>query len=234
MANNQIRGRRAAGYLAVAGATALLATGGWALAASGGGVIHACANKKSGALRLARTCKKRHEHAISWNVEGPQGARGPQGPQGSQGAQGLQGPAAPSGTPALGYYAAKRAHTDLLAPINDLTIVSLESLPAGSYLLTGHATAADFTNSLGYVRCGIKGAGKSSMGSDGLGSATSVGTGTGVSRVGQIFVSLAVSSSAPFTAELFCRQTGGATAAYVEETRLMAIAVAALDVRGDQ
>lgn len=52
------------------------AGGGWALAAgSGGGVIHACANKRSHVLRLAKRCR-RDERAVSWNRRGPQGPPG--------------------------------------------------------------------------------------------------------------------------------------------------------------
>jgi hypothetical protein len=48
-------GRRIATYLVVAAAGALVGAGGLAFAASSGGVIRACANKKSGALRVAST-----------------------------------------------------------------------------------------------------------------------------------------------------------------------------------
>jgi hypothetical protein len=64
---------------------------GLALASSGGGVIHACANKKTGALRLATECKKKQERAISWNLQGPQGRTGAAGATGQQGPQGLPG-----------------------------------------------------------------------------------------------------------------------------------------------
>jgi hypothetical protein len=92
---------RAAGYLAVAAAGVLIGAGGLAFAASGGGVIHACASKKTGALRLATDCKKKQERSVSWNVQGPQGLRGPTGatgPQGLQGPQGLPGTNGTNGT----------------------------------------------------------------------------------------------------------------------------------------
>jgi Collagen triple helix repeat (20 copies) len=104
--------------IAVCLGVAAVAGGGWALAAPGGGVIRACANKKTGALRLARTCKQ-NEKAVSWNAQGPagphgaSGAQGPQGPTGMPGAQGLQGPGGvpglrgsqgPSGSPGLSSY----------------------------------------------------------------------------------------------------------------------------------
>lgn len=65
--------------------------GGLAFAAGNGSVIKACANRKSGALRLAAKCKKRRERAIAWNVQGPQGIQGPRGPQGATGATGAAG-----------------------------------------------------------------------------------------------------------------------------------------------
>jgi hypothetical protein len=69
------------------GVLALVAAGGYALAASSG-TIHACAVKSNGALRAARHCK-RSERALSWNAVGPAGPRGAQGPQGLPGPQGL-------------------------------------------------------------------------------------------------------------------------------------------------
>jgi hypothetical protein len=60
-------------------------------------LIRACADKKTGALRLAAKCTK-SERAVSWNKAGPQGkpgaagAPGQQGPAGTAGAAGAQGP----------------------------------------------------------------------------------------------------------------------------------------------
>lgn len=90
-----------------AAVTAVLAGGGWALAAPAGGVIEGCANKHTGALRIAAKCKK-HEKSISWNSQGPRGpvgdsgAPGPQGPRGAQGPQGAQGATGPQGPAAAG------------------------------------------------------------------------------------------------------------------------------------
>lgn len=65
-------------------------------------VVHACANVRSGALRVARRCRRR-ETAITWNVRGPEGvtgafgAAGPVGPQGLRGDPGLMGPPGTTG-----------------------------------------------------------------------------------------------------------------------------------------
>jgi hypothetical protein len=73
---------RTASYLAVACTALLLGAGGLAFASSGGGVIHGCVSKATGALRIANRCKKKHERAISWNAQGPRGLQGIQGPPG--------------------------------------------------------------------------------------------------------------------------------------------------------
>ncbi len=65
-------------------------------------VIHACAKKRAGLLRLVRAdgrCRP-SERPISWNAQGPpgpQGATGPQGPPGPPGPQGPEGPEGPQG-----------------------------------------------------------------------------------------------------------------------------------------
>lgn len=82
--------------LLVAAVALLAASAGLAIAASSGGpVIRACANKKTGALRLAGKCR-RSERRVTWNQTGPQGPRGPRGISGSRGFTGATG--APGGT----------------------------------------------------------------------------------------------------------------------------------------
>jgi hypothetical protein len=76
--------------------TLLAAGGGYAIAAAHGRTIHACASKRSGALRLAAHCR-RGERAVSWNAIG---RRGPQGKKGVPGVQGQQGQQGVPGTPA--------------------------------------------------------------------------------------------------------------------------------------
>jgi Collagen triple helix repeat (20 copies) len=65
-------------------------------------VIQACADIKTGALRIAGSAEDctHKEISIQWNQTGPQGLTGPVGPAGPLGPQGLQGipgPAGPAG-----------------------------------------------------------------------------------------------------------------------------------------
>jgi hypothetical protein len=74
--------------IAVALVALLAASGGWAIAASSkSSVIRACANKKTGALRLASKCRH-SERSVSWNQAGLPGRQGPTGAQGSPGQNG--------------------------------------------------------------------------------------------------------------------------------------------------
>jgi hypothetical protein len=96
MSNNFGRRLRVGPLLAVT-ALVLASSGGWALAAKGGSVIHACASKKSGALRVAGKCRKR-ERGLIWSVHGSAGPRGLQGAIGPQGPAGSKGPQGPGAT----------------------------------------------------------------------------------------------------------------------------------------
>ena len=59
--------------------------------------VLACANKKTGALRLAyKKCTSR-EKAVSWNQAGSTGATGATGPAGATGPTGAPGPTGPAG-----------------------------------------------------------------------------------------------------------------------------------------
>ena len=53
--------------------------------------ITACANKKTGALRLATKACTKKETRVSWGATGPAGPAGPTGPTGARGANGLAG-----------------------------------------------------------------------------------------------------------------------------------------------
>jgi hypothetical protein len=73
------------GSALMVGVVAVLAAGGgYAIAASTSNTIRACANKTSGALRIASRCKST-ENTLSWNKVGPTGPRGLRGPIGPQG-----------------------------------------------------------------------------------------------------------------------------------------------------
>jgi hypothetical protein len=83
--------------MAVAFAALLAASGGLAVAAtSSSPVIRACANKKTGALRLASKCR-RNERPVSWNQTGLTGAIGAAGATGAPGKEGPQGKEGPPG-----------------------------------------------------------------------------------------------------------------------------------------
>jgi hypothetical protein len=88
-----VLGRKAT-WLILALAVTLAAGAGWAFAitSSSPEVIHACAAKRNGSLRLATACN-RHERAVSWNVRGIPGAPGGNGSDGINGLTGAQGPA---------------------------------------------------------------------------------------------------------------------------------------------
>jgi hypothetical protein len=66
-------------------------------------VIHGCAARSGGALRIASRCGK-NERAVVWNNTGPAGAHGAtglQGPAGAQGAQGAAGATGATGAPGV-------------------------------------------------------------------------------------------------------------------------------------
>ncbi len=96
--------------LGVALVALLLLCGSFAYASTAGeSLIRACANRKTGILRIANRCK-RNEKRVTWNSIGPtghtglrglpgaRGFSGPQGPTGATGATGPQGPAGPGAT----------------------------------------------------------------------------------------------------------------------------------------
>jgi uncharacterized membrane protein len=92
MFRTMLHSRKLAYVLAVA-VLVLAAGGGYSLAASSSAnTIKACANKHSGALRLAKggKCKKGFK-AVSWNKVGPAGANGANGAPGAPGAPGTNG-----------------------------------------------------------------------------------------------------------------------------------------------
>jgi hypothetical protein len=82
--------------------------------------------------------------------KGPRGDSGPQGPAGPTGAPGAAGaPGAPG--PSSIHYTTKASHVILT---NGMTTVATLSLPAGEYLISGHALAVNF-GTFDIVRCGL-------------------------------------------------------------------------------
>jgi Collagen triple helix repeat (20 copies) len=123
--------------IAAASVAALAVSGGLALAAtSSSPVIRACANKKTGALRLASKCHH-NERRISWNQTGLQGSPGAQGPRGLAGARGLtgatgvtgatggtgaQGKEGPQGPGATGFDTTVAEEATLTGPTNGIVV----------------------------------------------------------------------------------------------------------------
>jgi hypothetical protein len=134
--------------MAVAFAALLAACTGLAVAAgSSGQVIHACANKKTGALRIANTSKCRHgELPVRWNQTGPPGARGLAGANGVNGApgtgqQGEQGPQGPGAT---------SFSTTLLQGNSNATLLTLgNGLKVGGTCTNGPANVAVVVETVG-------------------------------------------------------------------------------------
>lgn len=154
--------------MAVAFAALLAACAGLAFAATGSSpFIHACANKKSGALRLARKCR-RNERGVTWNITGPVGAQGPRGfngvkgqpgapgtagARGGEGPQGIPGPISdvlPSGKTERGWFLADNPEMkkgDLLATSITFNF-ALPSAPAVSYVDEGGPPTPDCPGSV--------------------------------------------------------------------------------------
>ena len=74
-------------------AGAMLAGGGYALATTQSGVIHACENNRTHALLVKKSCGKGYA-ALTWNQKGLKGASGVRGATGVSGAPGTAGAAA--------------------------------------------------------------------------------------------------------------------------------------------
>jgi hypothetical protein len=82
---------------AIAGA--MLAGGGYALATTQNGVIHACVNDKTHALLVENKCAKGYA-PLTWNQKGLKGAPGAHGASGTRGASGAAGAAGSTGAAA--------------------------------------------------------------------------------------------------------------------------------------
>jgi hypothetical protein len=82
--------------------------------------IVACANKKTGALRIAYKACSKKENNVTWGVTGPQGATGATGAQGATGATGPQGTPGAAGQDRSGYAIAKDANGSRIQNVVDL------------------------------------------------------------------------------------------------------------------
>jgi len=74
--------RSMARLLLAALAGALIAGGGYALAATRTNAIHGCIDNKTRVLHVQKARCHRGQTGVAWNRQGPAGAPGPQGPQG--------------------------------------------------------------------------------------------------------------------------------------------------------
>jgi hypothetical protein len=136
--------------MAVAVAALVAACCGLAVAASSSSpVIRACANKKTGALRLANKCRK-GERGVSWSQTGPQGARGLagvngiNGATGQQGGEGLQGKEGPQGPGATSFF------TTLPQGSSNATLITLSNgLKVGGTCTNGPANVAVVVETVG-------------------------------------------------------------------------------------
>lgn len=131
----------------------LLLVGGVAYATipDGSGVIHGCYARSGGSLRVidagVTNCSSK-ETALDWNMAGVQGPAGPQGapgPQGAAGPQGQPGPAGPTGPqgPSGLSHAYFQSASQSAIGSSPTTVVSVPSVPDGTYLMTGVVTMAD-------------------------------------------------------------------------------------------
>lgn len=150
--------RRVRLLVGAVGAGVVLLVGGIAYATipDSGGVIHGCYTKSTGTLRVidasVTNCSAK-ETSLDWSVQGPQGPEGPQGapgPQGVQGPAGPQGATGPQGVPgpsgtSQGYFASATNVAVAANPASS-SIVSVNSLPAGSYMLWSTVNFADSLN----------------------------------------------------------------------------------------
>ncbi len=135
------------GYVLVAAIATVAAGGGFAFAASSAGTLHACANKKTGALRLASKCKK-SEKKVSWNVRGARGVAGPAGAAGLAGATGSAGATGPSD--------AWEASSPGMTDITSTEMVLSVTVPAGSYDVTGTAQEQNHDVAPATMNCGLR------------------------------------------------------------------------------
>ena len=133
----------AALFLALGGTSYAVTTAGFV---SRSALITACANTRSGSVRLVKNGARCHhgEQRITWNQKGLRGNTGAPGPTGKTGATG------PSGaTGATGLNGASAGLNDfndgpvVLSTSGEQTIATMANVPAGNYILTAKAEVSN-------------------------------------------------------------------------------------------
>lgn len=119
------------------------------------GEIVACADRKTGVMRLSSTgkCNRQNEQRVAWGMVGPQGPAGPAGATGATGPAGATGPTGASGSagatgPSNSYFTNEEVSVALDGTRPYLVNIADFNLPAGSYVLHSWVNAvADMAES---------------------------------------------------------------------------------------
>ncbi|MGD0272320.1 MAG: hypothetical protein ABSB96_01090 [Gaiellaceae bacterium] len=203
------------GYVLVAAIATVAAGGGFAFGASSAGTLHACANKKTGALRLASKCKK-SEKKVSWNVRGARGVAGPAGVAGLAGAAGTAGATGPSD--------AWEASSPGMTDVTSTEMVLSVTVPAGSYEVTGIAQEQnrDGANPA-TLNCGLR-AGTTPLNDTFSTAPVSSGGTYGYGAAANV-VHAGYTTSTDTTFSLTCSKAGSPASLYVRNATLSAIKV---------
>jgi hypothetical protein len=98
-------------------------------------VIQACYSKRSGALRIARSCHP-GEKPLVWNRTGPAGPVGPGGATGPAGAAGPSGPTGPAGSARAYAYVNGSVSSPSFAAARTRGFSAVSEPAAGEYCLT--------------------------------------------------------------------------------------------------
>jgi hypothetical protein len=182
--------------LGLIGGVAALALGSfaWAAIPDGGGVIHGCYDKHSGAIRVYDGSTNQpsgctvKEAALDWNQRGPQGVPGPQGAKGDTG-------------PSNGYVDAWSNAPVYIDGVQPTTVASLD-LPAGRYVIFAKGSVAGNSGGNVLVQCTLTaGAGYDYTDVDF----------DADDHTGNVALTIGADLSAAGQAQLRCRALGGAS-----------------------
>jgi hypothetical protein len=169
------------------------------------GVIHACAKKNKGTIRVVDTagdCQK-SEFALSWSAEGQPGPPGPQGPKGDPG---------PPGPPSL----PEVHHSQNGGPYTFSNgVVMTMQLPAGKYLVMATVSIRPSEHSAAGVQCFVHPQGTFTPSGGAADSPPNE-----FSAFSSMSMRMVHASSTAWTAEIFCNRGNGsalpaAAAAYL-------------------